>query len=162
MSVNRHKPHLLIIPEDDANRQIANGFAENLGIDDRVIQILPEARGWENAVSKLEKEYSSRIRQYSECIVVLIIDFDKDQSRLQYVKSRIPNDLEDRIFTFGVFSNPENLKNEIGFSFEKIGEALADECPNNSPAIWKHQLLEHNETELKRIIPCITPFLFSQ
>ena len=26
MSVNKYKPHVLLIPEDDANRQLANGF----------------------------------------------------------------------------------------------------------------------------------------
>lgn len=26
MSVNKERPHVLILPEDDANRQLANGF----------------------------------------------------------------------------------------------------------------------------------------
>jgi hypothetical protein len=26
MAVNRYKPHIYVVPEDDANRQIANGF----------------------------------------------------------------------------------------------------------------------------------------
>lgn len=26
MSVNRHKEHILVLPEDDANRQMANGL----------------------------------------------------------------------------------------------------------------------------------------
>ena len=45
MSINKHKPHLLVLPEDDADRQIANGFviAQGVGLDDRAIQILPEA-----------------------------------------------------------------------------------------------------------------------
>jgi hypothetical protein len=26
MSVNKYHPHVLVLPEDDANRQLANGF----------------------------------------------------------------------------------------------------------------------------------------
>jgi len=26
MSINKYEPHLLVLPEDDANRKIANGF----------------------------------------------------------------------------------------------------------------------------------------
>ncbi len=32
MSVNKYKPHVLILPEDDADRQIANGFCTELGV----------------------------------------------------------------------------------------------------------------------------------
>ncbi|QEI40683.1 hypothetical protein BMF77_01255 [Dolichospermum sp. UHCC 0315A] len=41
MSINKNKPHLLILPEDDANRQIVNGFIQNLNVNNRAIQILP-------------------------------------------------------------------------------------------------------------------------
>jgi hypothetical protein len=30
MSINKHLPHFLVLPEDDANRQIANGFITKL------------------------------------------------------------------------------------------------------------------------------------
>ena len=48
MSINKHKLHLLVLPEDDADRQIANGFviAQGVGLDYRAIQILPEVGGW--------------------------------------------------------------------------------------------------------------------
>jgi len=28
MSPNQYQPHILVLPEDDANRQIANGFIQ--------------------------------------------------------------------------------------------------------------------------------------
>lgn len=43
MSVNRYQPHVLVLPEDDANRQLANGFV--LDLDATVltrIQVLEE------------------------------------------------------------------------------------------------------------------------
>ena len=44
MSVNRHKPHLLVLPEDDANRQLARGF--ELELSTRQFQVLQPAGGW--------------------------------------------------------------------------------------------------------------------
>ena len=47
MSVNKHLPHILVLPEDDANRQLANGFL--LQVDPtrmRQMQVLPVAGGW--------------------------------------------------------------------------------------------------------------------
>ncbi|HEX4229241.1 MAG TPA: hypothetical protein VHZ07_11265 [Bryobacteraceae bacterium] len=47
MSVNKFKPHVLILPEDDANRQLANGFLLALDpIVQRNVQVLPVAGGW--------------------------------------------------------------------------------------------------------------------
>jgi hypothetical protein len=42
MGLNKYKPHLLVLPEDDPNRQIANGFVHNPAVDlnERAIQIL--------------------------------------------------------------------------------------------------------------------------
>jgi hypothetical protein len=44
--INRYLDHALILPEDDANRQIANGFL--LEANSRKIQILPEVGGWKH------------------------------------------------------------------------------------------------------------------
>jgi hypothetical protein len=45
MTVNRKRPHVFVIPEDDANRQLANAFV--LEVDhDRQIMVLKEAGGW--------------------------------------------------------------------------------------------------------------------
>ena len=41
MSVNVYKPHVLVLPEDDANREIANGFLLAPSLKLRNIQVLP-------------------------------------------------------------------------------------------------------------------------
>lgn len=51
--MNRFKPHLLVLPEDDANRQIAVGFLLEPALRLRSIQILPPARGWLAARDRL-------------------------------------------------------------------------------------------------------------
>lgn len=45
MSVNNFKPHLLVIPEDAANREIANGFVLDTRVQTTRIQIMSESGG---------------------------------------------------------------------------------------------------------------------
>lgn len=57
MSVNQYKPHLLVRPEDDANRQIANGFILEIPEKNiRRIQVLPVASGWRKVVDQFLEE----------------------------------------------------------------------------------------------------------
>jgi hypothetical protein len=42
MSVNKYQPHILVLPEDDANRQLANGFVLDQSVATRNIQVLEE------------------------------------------------------------------------------------------------------------------------
>ncbi|HYX17377.1 MAG TPA: hypothetical protein VE944_24085 [Nostoc sp.] len=161
MSVNKEKPHILVLPEDDANRQIANGFILDLNLDRRVIQILPEARGWQDVVQKFMNNYASTMRQYPDRMIALLIDFDENEDRLIYVNNQIPDNLRNRVFVLGVLSEPERLRRDINRNFEKIGEALAKDCSDNTNELWGHDLLKHNRTELDRMISSVKPFLFN-
>jgi hypothetical protein len=38
MRINKYKPHILVLPEDDANRQIANGFILEPTLNQSAIQ----------------------------------------------------------------------------------------------------------------------------
>jgi hypothetical protein len=158
MSVNKHRPHILVLPEDDANRQIALGFTRNL--DTRSIQIMPIADGWKKAIDQLINDYASRMREFPERRIVLLIDFDCVQDRLTYAQSLIPEDLIDRVFVIGVLSNPEDLKKTLKQNFESIGESLAKDCSKNTDKAWGHDLLKHNQTELARMVRSVKPFLF--
>jgi hypothetical protein len=111
MSINKNKPHLLILPEDDANRQIINGFIQNLNVNNRAIQILPIADGWKKAVDKFTNDHIKTMRQYPQRNILLIIDFDECEDRLNFVENYIPDDIKNRVFVLGVQSNPESLNN---------------------------------------------------
>ncbi|MBD6619600.1 hypothetical protein FNW02_28220 [Komarekiella sp. 'clone 1'] len=161
MGINKYQPHVFVLPEDDANRQIANGFLLDLNLNSCAIQVLPEARGWEDVVEKFTNDYASTMRQFLKRTIVLLIDFDEDEDRLIYVKHQIPEDLIDRVFVIGVLSEPEKLRKDINKNFEKIGEALAKDCSNNTDKLWGHNLLKHNKTELDRMILSVKPFLFN-
>ena len=59
--MNIYKPHLVIIPEDDNYRQIANGFLKNSSLDHRVIQVAPLAKGGDKVEDLFVKNYASKI-----------------------------------------------------------------------------------------------------
>ncbi|QKQ77238.1 hypothetical protein [Nostoc sp. TCL240-02] len=161
MSVNHYQPHVFVLPEDDANRQIVNGFILDLNLNSRAIQVLPPAGGWKKVVEKFTNDYASTMRQYPQRMIILLIDFDEDKDRLIYVKHQIPDDLKNRVFVLGVLSEPESLRRDINKSFEKIGEALAKDCSDNTNELWEHDLLTHNKTELVRLISSVKLFLFN-
>ena len=94
--------------------------------------------------------------------MVLLIDFDNDETRLQDSKAGIPQDLSDRVFILGSRSNPEALKQAGLGSYEIIGSALAQDCRHETNAIWEHELLRHNTGELDRLREHIRPILFPQ
>ena len=160
MRINKYLPRLLVLPEDDANRQIANGFSLSSNLDRRRIQVLPPPGGWRKVIAEFENNYVSAMRKYTETRVMLLIDFDDRENRLSYVQSKIPDDLKERVFILGVQSEPENLKRDTKKTFEKIGQALAKDCVNNTNELWGHDLLKHNQAELDRAIADVKPFLF--
>jgi hypothetical protein len=161
MSVNRYQPHVIVLPEDQANSQIANGFLLDLNLNQRTIQILPYAHGWKSVVEQFTKDHIAIMRQYPKMQMVLLIDFDRDSDRLDYIKQHIPQELESRVFILGVWSEPEDIKSQLNQSLERIGAGLADDCATNSNQLWHHDLLQHNAAELARLITTVKPFLFN-
>ncbi len=162
MSPNKYKPHLFVLPEDDPNRQIANGFLLNPALNERAIQVLPVAGGWKKVRDKFKNVHVHEMERFSERSILLIVDFDNQgEKRLLDIRVEIPNSLTDRAFILGAKSEPENLRADLGMSFEDIGKALSKDCVDNTRTIWRHDLLIHNDTELDRLISFVKPFLFN-
>jgi len=170
MSVNKYEDHVLVLPEDDANRQIANGFILNSNVKEPAIQVLPIAGGWGKVVEKFLKNHVYEMKIFQKRMMVLLIDFDRKGERLNHVKSQIPEELQDRVFILGVLSGPQDLKRikkmfeSIGTGkLEQIGDTLVNDCSNdNTNGLWGHDLLKHNKTELDRMIQSVKPFLFNK
>lgn len=161
MSVNAYRPHLFVLPEDKANSDIANGFVNNSNVAMRAVQILPYACGWTDVIDKFKGHHLQKMRQFPERRVLLLIDFDENpEIRLRHIESEIPGDVKDRVFVLGIHSEPEKLRSSTGKKFEAIGTTLADECAENRKDFWRHELLQHNEPELKRILGDVRSFLF--
>lgn len=160
MSVNKYRPHVLILPEDDANRELANGF--HLSVDwtqQPRMRVLPVAGGWNEVLQRFKSQHVAEMDNYPERFMVLLIDFDGKEDRLISAKAAIPVQLGDRVFVLGVWSNPEALKADLG-TYEHIGSAMADDCRKATNTTWGHEFLRHNASELERLRVQVRSILF--
>ena len=94
MSVNKYQPHVFVLPEDDANRQLANGFVLSEHVATRKIQVLPEAGGWSKVLEHFLSVHAAAMDRYPGRCMVLLLDFDGRQERLNDAKARIPETLK--------------------------------------------------------------------
>ena len=161
MSVNKHLPHVLVIPEDDANRQLANGFQLDPLLDTRRMQILEEAGGWREVLDRFAADHVPEMDRYPSRFIVLLLDFDGREDRLNTVRDAIPERLQERVFVLGAWSEPEELRQNLG-SYETIGLAMAKDCRDDTQETWAHSLLSHNAGELARLRKQVRPILFSK
>lgn len=160
MTLNRQRPHLLILPEDDANREMANGFLTDDRINNRVIQVLPNAGGTFAALDWIANH--NKLRQFPNQRVLLLIDLADVHAKSRYDErlGDIPAELKDRIFILGVLPEPEPLATKHHISKEQIGRRLAAECAEGRKELWNDPSLAHNEGELSRLTSDVKPFLF--
>ena len=94
--------------------------------------------------------------------MVLLLDFDQRQDRFDTTKAAIADHLVDRVFVLGVWSEPEDLRPDLG-NYETIGLKLARDCrEDTNTTTWDHALLRHNGGELDRLRDRARPFLFRQ
>lgn len=151
MSVNYYKPYVKILPEDKADSDLATGFLLHEGVGaGRQVQILRYAGGYPKVLQQLKETYFEEIRSNSHGHLVLVIDFDQSEGRLEYFTESIPEDLRDRIFVLGSWTDPEALR-KFGGS-EGVGRRLASDCYANEPAgLWLDDLLKHNLSEKSRM-----------
>lgn len=160
MSPNDFLPHVLVLPEDRANSELANGFLLDPSLARRSIQVLAEAGGWIKVLDCFESGHIARMHKYAQRHMVLLIDFDGHEDRLELAKSRVPGNLTERVFVLGSLTKPEDLRRELGLSPEKIGAELARDCRENTAGVWEHDLLKHNAPELDRMRERVRPILF--
>lgn len=162
MALNKHVPSLVILPEDDANRQILNGFIRHLRVNDKTVSVLPPAGGWTKVLSGERIEgLLNRLKQFDKMRLLLVIDFDRQfESRYEIFKDRVGEALFQRTYLLGTLSDPESLKKSFGQAFEKIGESLAEKCDENDFSLWENEFLRHNLDEVRRLSMDVKPFLF--
>jgi hypothetical protein len=157
---NKDRPHVLVLPEDDANRQIANGFHRQVDMTrQRQMQVLPAAGGWTKALDLFKSDHVREMDRYLKRLIVLLIDFDGKEDRLESAKADIPQHLADRVFVLGSLSKPEALKADLG-PYESIGSEMAKDCREETDGTWEHRLLRHNKSELNRLRERVRPILF--
>lgn len=149
-----------MLPEDDANRQLASGFLLGL-LFSRQIQVLEPPGGWHKVLSCFKTDHVGDMDKCPERLMVLLIDFDFQADRLSDAKGWVPDHLRDRVFILGVLSEPEELRACLG-GYEAIGQNLAKDCREGSSTTWGHGLLRHNAGELDRLRDKARLLLFGQ
>ncbi|HZF41291.1 MAG TPA: hypothetical protein VE715_20880 [Blastocatellia bacterium] len=161
MGVNRYLPYVFVLPEDEKNRQLANGFWLELDmVRQRQMQVLQVAGGWPNVVELFKVKHIDEMKRYLEQRMVLLIDFDDRENRFDTVLASVPNDLRDKVFILGAHGEPEGLQRAgLGFP-ETIGSKMAKDCREDTDEIWGHDLLRHNASELDRLREHVHPILF--
>ena len=160
MSVNKYQPHVMVLPEDRANHELAHGFSINVTATQRVFQVLPEAGGWSEVRKLFHEVHRLEMERNAFRHMVLLVDFDEEVDRLSEMKKVIPDSLSDRVFVIGVWSEPEELKRKKLGSRESIGSQLANECYEDQSNLWNHELLIHNASELDRMKVKLRRILF--
>jgi hypothetical protein len=102
MSVNVYVKHVIVLPEDRANEEMANGFVNHYQVQDARIQVVPPAGGWPNVLKVFEDEYVRRLRAYEAEHLVMLIDFDeKFEVQKKRFDETVPADVKDRVFVIG-------------------------------------------------------------
>ena len=162
MAVNVYKPHLYVIPEDDADRQFADGFELDYRLKPRAMQVMPTAGGWMKVVEKILDDYVPKVRRNRHTHVIGIIDCDEHPKRIEEQLERIPEDVRDRIFLLGTLEDPQAFKRSVNQSFEKIGIDLADECFRKQFELWRHAHFSHLYDEIDRAAGTLHSILFDE
>ena len=119
--MNKHRPHLFVLPEDDANHALANGFCLNHNVSFRSIQILPCAGGWLKVREQFQTVHVLHMDRYQQRHMVLLLDFDEMANRRDEVAKVVPPYLHERVFIFGVWSEPEKFRKAGLGSLESVG-----------------------------------------
>jgi hypothetical protein len=86
----------MVLPEDDANSQLANGFVGEVEpLRQRRIQILNPAGGWMNVLQQFVNTQAPSMRRFPHRTMILVLDFDNQlEARRAKAKELIPEDLE--------------------------------------------------------------------
>lgn len=160
--MNKYALHLIVIPEDRADEQLANGFEQHDKVKSDRIRAMPGVGGWQNVLKVFKDEYVQYLHAYPKGHVVMLIDFDGHYAhrRVEF-ENAIPDDLKRRTFVVGSKETPEKLKKEMANkSFERIGVSLAEDCHVGTETVWSHEHLIHNDPDRQRLLQNVKSFLF--
>ena len=98
MSRDKYGPQVIVIPEDQANQEMANGFLLHWALKLRTIHILRPVGGWKKVIDKFNNDYALSLSNHKERRVVLLLDLDEDRNRPGVIRADLPPDIQDRVF----------------------------------------------------------------
>lgn len=161
MAVNHYKPHVVVLVEDRANADIANGFLLEIGHRQRNVEVSRPCGGWLEVLKELERQFE-KLDRFPARRIVLVLDFDDQvENRTSLIRKKVPEQYRSRIFLLGCRFEPERLRTALGLSLERIGSTLSRECSDDElpEALWLHDHLSHNDGERRRLRAEVADFL---
>jgi hypothetical protein len=156
---NKYQPHVFLIPEDDANREVALALLLELDIDPAKYKLFLAARGWPHVVESFLRDHVNGMNRFQQRYLIMLIDMDNHPERLENIRAQIPVDLEERVFILGTLSEPEDLKPDLGSSFDDVGVMLGRDIRDSTGRAWGHALLQINQPELDRLKTHLCPLI---
>lgn len=163
--VNKHRPHVLLLPEDAAIKDVAIGFLD--GVDRQLaMHIERSAGGWAKARDAVATD-CYRLAAYPERRLVVVIDFDGHTERGSDIEMACPAAIADRVFVVGPLHDIEDLRKDLqsagamdGDTLSAIGQVAARDCREGARSLWSHDKLIHNEPTYRRLLMDVRPILF--
>lgn len=135
MKINRQQKHVIFFGEDEATRDLAQGFIESAKIDELRCDVWHEfGTGWQSTAEAIERV---KMAHYPLTHLILVIDLDrKGQQHIDYLKNEIANSpFRDRVYVIGGSNDVQALQrdftkgNSIGkMSCQDTGRAIADDA----------------------------------
>ena len=159
MAVNRYKKHLVVLLEDKPYRDLMNGIKILHSVNDSCVDTKNPCGGCIKVFEEFEKTLHL-LSKYSECNILLLMDFDDEGTSLSSFESRkirlnelTPPVFANRVFLLGVnHKESEALKRFfVTPHFEDIGKKLVEDCPHGNLSHWKNTHLECNLPEIERM-----------
>jgi len=154
MSINRNKPHLVVVQEDSPYRDLTNGIRNALHVEGYRIDSRTPVGGWAKVLASVE-DMAPLLNRYTEMHLLLLMDFDFEfSSRMEKFKKVIDGQAyQNRVFLLGIDNKEfENLKQTLKQSnIERIGQMLVEDCPQQHTPVWQNQHLNCNQPEIKRM-----------
>lgn len=158
MAVNYHRPHLVVLSEDDATRSLAVGFSDQVP---GPMEIRKPAGGWPSVLHQFEHTYVAHLRKYADAHVLMLIDFDHEFAmRMPLFQSKVPPQFANRVYILGAEDEAETLKRNQRMHLGPLGAQLAAECRHQQHVQWICPQLAHNGAEVARLNTNVRPFLF--
>lgn len=147
------KPYLIVLFEDGAYQDFFNGFRSHIRVT-RQIHAKPVLKGVEKIKHEISDEKSitlKEMKKYEAAILLVLIDSDKRESRVQDMMERVPDFIRDRIFIISSAKNAEKTNSFFGGGKkEKLGWKLAESCINGACELWREDPLAHNVAMIER------------
>lgn len=170
MSINRQRKHVIFFGEDEATRNLAQGFCESEKINDLKCEVWSTyGTGWQSTIDAIE---TVRMSRYPQTHLVLVIDLDRrGEDRIAALKREIANcPCKDRVYIIGCTKDVQALQrsftpvNSIGkLSAQETGRTIADRSSKDvscMEGVWGDSSLVHNKDELERLCRNLKDVIF--